>query len=50
MDYLNLKIDQKWFTVSNRSKTYVNKVLSNISGEYYKNYEINKIIQEKAMV
>ena len=36
----------EWFTVSNRSKTYVNKILSNISGEYYKNYEINKIIRE----
>jgi len=35
----------QWFTVSNRSKTYVNKILSNISGEYYKNYEINKIVR-----
>ena len=38
-----LKNRPQWFTVSNRSKTYVNKILSNISGEYYKNYEINKI-------
>ncbi len=33
----------QWYTVSNRSKTYVNKVLEIISGEYYKNYPINKI-------
>ena len=33
----------QWFTVSNRSRTYVNKILSKISGEYYKNYNINKI-------
>ena len=33
----------QWFTVTNRSKTYVNKILTQISGEYYKNYEINKI-------
>ncbi len=39
----NLKNRPKWFTVSNRSKTYVNKVISKISGEYYKNYPITKI-------
>ena len=38
-----LKNRPQWFTVTNRSKTYVNKILSQISGEYYKNYEINKI-------
>tara|TARA_B100001741_G_scaffold48615_1_gene36556 strand:+ start:1232 stop:2470 length:1239 start_codon:yes stop_codon:yes gene_type:complete len=38
-----LKNRPQWFTVSNRSKTYVNKVLSKISGEYYKNYKINNI-------
>ena len=41
-----LKNRPEWFTVSNRSKTYVKKILSKISGEYYKNYEINKIIRE----
>ena len=41
-----LKNRPQWFTVSNRSKTYVNKILSNISGEYYKNYEINKIVRD----
>ena len=38
-----LKNRPQWFTVTNRSKTYVNKILTQISGEYYKNYEINKI-------
>tara|TARA_B100000029_G_scaffold226738_1_gene224512 strand:- start:2328 stop:3578 length:1251 start_codon:yes stop_codon:yes gene_type:complete len=38
-----IKNRPQWYTVSNRSKTYVNKVLKNISGEYYKNYPINKI-------
>ena len=38
-----LKNRPQWFTVSNRSRTYVDKILSNISGEYYKNYHINKI-------
>ena len=35
-----LKNRPQWFTVSNRSKTYVNKILSKISGEHYKNYKI----------
>jgi len=33
----------QWYTISNRSRTYVNKILSNISGEYFKNYKINLI-------
>ena len=33
----------QWYTVAHRSKTYVNKVLSQISGEYFKNYKINSI-------
>jgi len=40
-----IKNRPQWFTVSNRSKTYVNKILSNISGEYYKNYKISKIVR-----
>ena len=40
-----LKDRPQWFTVTNRSKTYVDKVISQISGEYYKNYPINKIIR-----
>ena len=38
-----LKKRPQWFTVTNRSRTYVKKILSKISGEYFKNYEINKI-------
>ena len=38
-----LKKRPQWFTVTNRSRTYVERVLSKISGEYYKNYKINKI-------
>ena len=33
----------QWYTVKQRSRSYVNKVLSNISGEHYKNYKINSI-------
>ena len=38
-----LKNRPQWFTVANRSKTYVDKVISQISGEYYKNYPISKV-------
>ena len=38
-----LKNRPQWYTVSNRSKSYVNKILSKISGEYFKNYKISKI-------
>tara|TARA_B100000945_G_scaffold99882_1_gene78355 strand:- start:658 stop:1896 length:1239 start_codon:yes stop_codon:yes gene_type:complete len=38
-----LKKRPQWFTVTNRSRTYVQKVLSKISGEYFKNYKVNKI-------
>ena len=40
-----LKNRPQWFTVSNRSKTYVNKIIEQISGEHFKNYPINKIIR-----
>ena len=33
----------QWYTVTNRSRTYVNKVLKKINGEYFKNYDINKV-------
>jgi len=33
----------QWYTVSNRSRTYVNKILTKISGEHFKNYKINLI-------
>ena len=37
-----LKNRPQWYTVTNRSRTYVNKVISKISGEYFKNYKIKK--------
>ena len=38
-----LKNRPQWYTVTNRSRTYVNKIISKISGEYFKNYEVTKI-------
>ncbi|RPG06699.1 MAG: FAD-dependent oxidoreductase [Pelagibacteraceae bacterium TMED267] len=38
-----LKNRPQWYTVSNRSRSYVEKIISKISGEYFKNYEVNKI-------
>ena len=38
-----IKNRPQWYTVTGRSKTYVNKVLQTISGEYYKNYEIKSV-------
>ena len=40
-----LKNRPQWYTVAQRSRTYVAKVLSGISGEYYKNYNVNKLIR-----
>ena len=42
-----IKNRPQWYTVSGRSKVYVNKVLQNISGEYLKNYEIKKVHRNK---
>ena len=39
----NLKNRPQWYTIKNRSRTYVKKILETISGEHYKNYRINKI-------
>ena len=40
-----IKNRPQWYTVTNRSKSYVNKILKKISGEHYKNYAIKKIIR-----
>jgi len=45
-----LKKRPEWYTVSNRSKSYVNKILSKISGEHYKNYRINTVKRTSAGV
>ena len=38
-----LKNRPQWYTVAKRSKAYVNKIINQISGEYFKNYPISKI-------
>jgi len=40
-----IKDRPQWYTVANRSKTYVDKVISQISGEHFKNYNINKVVR-----
>ncbi len=40
-----LKNRPQWYTVTNRSRTYVKKILEKISGEVFKNYKINKILR-----
>ena len=40
-----LKNRPQWYTVAKRSRNYVTKVLSSISGEYYKNYNVNRLIR-----
>ena len=39
----NLSKRPQWYTVKNRSRQYVNKVIEKISGEHFKNYKIKKI-------
>ena len=36
-----LKNRPQWYTVCNRSRTYVNQIISKISGEHYKNYTVS---------
>jgi uncharacterized protein len=38
-----IKDRPQWYTVANRSKTYVEKIIDQVSGEHFKNYNINKI-------
>ena len=45
-----IKNRPQWYTVSGRSKTYVNKILRTISGEYFKNYKIKNVIRKKNSV
>ena len=40
-----IKDRPQWYTVANRSKTYVDKIINEISGEHFKNYNINKIVR-----
>jgi len=47
---LKIKNRPQWYTVSGRSKVYVEKVLKNISGEYCKNYKISKVTRSQKNV
>ena len=38
-----IKNRPQWYTVTGRSKFYVDKVLQTISGKYFKNYQIKKV-------
>jgi len=42
-----IKNRPQWYTVTNRSKTYVDKIINQVSGEHFKNYNINKIIRNE---
>jgi len=42
-----IKTRPQWYTVTGRSKVYVNKVLQTVSGEYFKNYQIKKVYRNK---
>ena len=33
----------QWYTIANRSRTYVKKVLAEISGEVFKNYKVDRV-------
>ena len=41
-----LKNRPQWYTVTNRSKTYVQKIISKLSGEHFKNYAVKKIVSK----
>ena len=45
-----LKNRPQWYTVTNRSRTYVKKVLPKISGEIFKNYRVNKVKRNESNV
>ena len=38
-----LKNRPQWYTVSNRSRTYVHNILTKLSGEHFKNYPVKKV-------
>ena len=45
-----LKNRPQWYTVTNRSRAYVQKVISKLSGEHFKNYNIKKIVSKSTGV
>jgi predicted NAD/FAD-binding protein len=40
----------QWYTVTNRSRTYVQKILSQLSGEHFKNYNVKKVVSKSTGV
>ncbi len=40
-----LKNRPQWYTVENRSIMYVDKIIDQISGNHFKNYNINKVVR-----
>ena len=42
-----LKNRPQWYTVTNRSRAYVNKVIEKISGDVFKNYKVSKILRSE---
>ena len=45
-----IKNRPQWYTVTGRSKVYINKILRTISGEYFKNYNIKNVFRNKNSV
>ena len=45
-----LKNRPQWYTISNRSRTYVQKIISRLSGEHFKNYAVKKIVSKSSGV
>ena len=45
-----LKDRPQWYTIANRSRTYVQKIISKLSGEHYKNYAVKKIVSKSSGV
>ena len=42
-----IKNRPQWYTVTGRSKVYVNKILNTINGEYFKNYKIKNVVRNE---
>ena len=42
-----IKKRPQWYTVSGRSKNYVARILQNVNGEYFKNYEIKNVSRKE---
>ena len=45
-----LKNRPQWHTVTNRSRTYVQKIISQLSGEHFKNYTVKKVVSKSSGV